>query len=140
MQLEEEVSAENIVSLVEELASIEPTQLTEAQAEAIKEAALEVFETAEPGSEAYEAALDALMVVAEADDLELPAELAEIPLIGDVAGAVLEVFNDLGNVGADMSPEVREKSEDVVVAAVIVGQVAITATTAAATAASIRRP
>jgi hypothetical protein len=53
---------------------------------------------------------------------------------------VLEVFNNLGNVGADMSPEVREKSEDVLVAAVIVGQVAITATTAAATAASIRRP
>jgi hypothetical protein len=62
------------------------------------------------------------------DDVELPEELAAIPLIGDVAGAVLEVFNDLGNVGADMSPQVREQSEDVIVAAVIVGQVALAAT------------
>jgi hypothetical protein len=48
-------------------------------------------------------------------------------LIGDVAGVVLELFNDLGNVGADMTPEVREKSEEVVVAAVIVSQVATAA-------------
>jgi hypothetical protein len=53
-----------------------------------------------------------------------------------VAGAVLEVFNDLGNVGADMTPEVREKSEEVVVATVIVGQVAQVASAAAASAAS----
>ena len=80
--------------------------------------------------------------MAEADDPELPEELAAIPLIGNVAGAVLDVFNDVGNVGADMSPEVREDSEKVVVAAVIVGQIAMTATAAAtsAAAAAARRP
>jgi hypothetical protein len=89
---------------------------------------MEVFASAEQGSPEYEAALEALAEAAEMDDVELPEELAAIPLVGDVAGAVLEVFNDLGNVGADMSPQVREQSEDVIVAAVIVGQVALAAT------------
>jgi len=75
-----------------------------------------------------------LAIEAQQDDPELPQELAAIPLIGDVAAAVLEVFNDLGNVGADMAPEVRERSEEVVVAAVITGQIA---TAAAASAASV---
>jgi hypothetical protein len=142
VQLEEEVSAENIVSLVEELTQIEPTQLTEAQAEAIKEAALQVFETATPGSPEYEAALDALLVAAQQDDIVLDEALAAVPLLGDVAGAAVEVFNALGNAGADMSPQVREQSEKVVIAAVIVGQIAMTATTAAtsAAAAAARRP
>ncbi len=68
-----------------------------------------------------------LAILAEQDDPQLPEQLASLPLIGDVAGAVLELFNDLGNVGADMTPEVREKSEKVVVAAVIVGQIATAA-------------
>jgi uncharacterized membrane protein YqgA involved in biofilm formation len=54
--------------------------------------------------------------------------------IGAVAGEVLNAFNDLGNVGADMSPEQRERSEETVVAAVIVGQVAQLATATAASA------
>jgi hypothetical protein len=74
---------------------------------------------------------------AKADDPVIPAELAAIPLIGDVAGQVLEAFNVLGNVGADMTPEVREKSEEVVIASVIVGNIATTATMAASSAASV---
>ncbi len=142
IELEEEISSENIVALVEELVNIEPTELTEEQAEAIKEAALEVFETATPGSEAYEAALDALLVAAQQDDIVLDEALAAVPLLGDAAGAAIEVFNALGNAGADMSPQVREQSEKVVIAAVIVGQIAMTATTAAtsAAAAAARRP
>lgn len=142
VEIETEISSENIVELVEELSEIVPTELTEAQAEAIKEAALEVFETAEPGSDAYEAALDALMVAAQQDDIVISEELAAIPLIGDVAGAAIEVLNALGNAGADMSPQVRETSEEVVVAAVIVGQVAMTATSAATASAAMasRRP
>lgn len=124
---------------ISELINLEPSALTEQQIEALVELALEVFETAEQGSPEYEAALEALAIAAQADDLELPTELAAIPLLGDVAGAVLGVFNDLGNVGADMSPQVRETSEEVIIAAVIVGQVALTATTAATTAASITR-
>ena len=80
--------------------------------------------------------IEELAAEAEQDDPQIPQELAAIPLIGDVAGAVLELFNDLGNVGADMTPEVREKSEEVVVATVIVGQVAQVASAAAASAAS----
>ena len=69
-----------------------------------------------------------------AQSLELLASPAE--LISEIftnPGAVLEA---LGNVGADMSPEVRERSEEVVVAAVIVGNIA----TAASAAAYRRKP
>ena len=126
--LKEEVSSENIVAVVKEIVNIEnPRTLTVEQQTVIVEAAFETFETAEKDSEEYKSALQALAVVAEADDPEIPAELAAVPLIGDVAGSVLEVFNDLGNIGADMSPEVREDSEKVVIAAVIVGQIALTA-------------
>lgn len=124
---------------ISEAINVDPSSLTEQQVEELIELALEVFKTAEQGSPEYEAALEALAIAAQSDDIELPAELAAIPLLGDVAGAVLEVFNDLGNVGADMSPQVRETSEEVIIAAVIVGQVALTATTAATTAASITR-
>ena len=64
-----------------------------------------------------------------AQSLELLASPAE--LLSEIftnPGAVLEA---LGNVGADMSPEVRERSEEVVVAAVIVGNIASAASAAA---------
>ncbi len=127
---------------MQNIANVEPTTLTETQVAELKEAALATFETAQPGSEEYEAALDALLIAAQADDIVLDEELAAIPLIGNVAGAAVEVFNALGNAGADMSPQVREQSEKVVIAAVIVGQVAMTATAAAtsAAAAAARRP
>jgi len=142
VEIKEEISAENIESLVEELAEIQPQLLTEEQQTLIVAAAMEVFAEAEQGSPEYEAALDALLVVAQADDIVLDEELAAIPLIGNVAGAAVEVFNALGNAGADMSPQVREQSEKVVIAAVIVGQVAMTATAAATSAAAsaARRP
>lgn len=123
-------------ALVEKLTQIAPEYLTDAQVEQLVEAALVVFETAEQGSPEYEKALEALAVAAQADDAELPAELAAIPLLGDVAGAALEFFNDLGNFGADMSPQQREKAEETVIGAVIVGQVAQMATAAAAGAAA----
>jgi hypothetical protein len=41
--------------------------------------------------------------------------------------AVLDAFNALGNVGADIRPEVREEAQQAVVSAVIVGQIATTA-------------
>jgi hypothetical protein len=114
--------------------------LTDDQVEELFELALEVFETAEPGSEEYEQALEALMIVAEADDSELPTELASIPLLGDVAGAILDVFNDLGNVGSDMSPEVRETAEDIVVVSVVVAQVVGVSALSAMSSTTIRRP
>jgi hypothetical protein len=142
VEIAEPITAENIEALVEELATIAPQNLTTEQQGLIVEAALETFETAEQGSTEYEAALNALLVVAQADDIVLDEELAAIPLIGNVAGAAVEVFNALGNAGADMSPQVREQSEKVVVASVIVANIAITATSAATSAAAVaaRRP
>lgn len=68
-----------------------------------------------------------LAAAAEADDPEVPQELAAIPLLGDAAVAVLEAFNAIGNLGADMPEEVRETAQKAVVSSVIVGQIASTA-------------
>jgi hypothetical protein len=125
-----------INDVIAAVSNVVPTSLTEEQAAVLVSIALETFETAEPGSEEYEQALDLLLVAAQQDDVVLDEELAAIPLIGNVAGAAVEVFNALGNAGADMSPQVREQSEKVVIAAVIVGQIALTATSAATSAAA----
>ena len=108
---------------VEELAVIAPEELTNEQAAVLLAAAEMVLETATEGSAEYEAALDALAVVAQADDPELPAELAAIP----GAEAVLEAFNAIGNMGADMSPATRAEAEKVVVAGVVAVNAALSA-------------
>jgi hypothetical protein len=80
------------------------------------------------------------MAAASADDPQVPEELAAIPILGVAAQAVMEAFNALGNVGADMPAEVRAKAQRTVVASVIVSQVATAASAAAASAAaSFRR-
>ena len=122
------------VAVMDELTTIAPENLTDAQVELLVEAANATFLIAEPGSEAYEQALEALAVAANADDAELPAELAAIPVLGEALGAALEVFNDLGNIGADMAPAVRAAAEKVVVSAIIVTQVATSAAVSAAVA------
>jgi hypothetical protein len=128
----------DVISVIE---NVVPTSLTEEQAAVLVEIALATFETAEPGSEEYQQALDLLLIAAQQDDIVLDEAIAAIPLIGNVAGAAVDVLNALGNAGADMSPKVREQSEKVVIASVIVANIAITATaaTSAATAAA-RRP
>jgi hypothetical protein len=127
-------SAENIPNelSVDELMQIDleeivATDLTVEQLDALTEAALEVFETAEPGSEEYQQALETLFLVAQADDIILDESLAAIPLLGDILGGTTELINFLGNVGADMSPQVREQSEKIVVTAVVAVQVALSA-------------
>jgi len=98
--------------------------------------------TPEPVAEPAPAPAEVMAQLAEAakaDDPQLPEALAAIPLLGDAAGAVLDAFNALGNVGADMTPEVRAASKKVVVASVIVGQIATVASGAAVSAASVRR-
>ncbi len=141
---EPEVVKEEVVinkeTVIENIDSINPADLSEAEAAQLVEVANEIFATAEPGSPEYSQALEALAIAAEADDAELPEELAAIPLIGDVAGAALEVFNNVGNIGADMSPQVREKAEQTVIASVIAAQAAIAAVaTASSVATSTRR-
>jgi hypothetical protein len=125
-----DLSSDNLMEV--DLDSVDPTELTEAQADQLKEAALETFETAEEGSAEYEQALDALYLAAEQDDIVLDESLAAIP---GLAGAV-EALNFLGNAGADMSPKVREESEKIVVTAVVAAGAAIQSAAAAASTAS----
>jgi hypothetical protein len=66
--------------------------------------------------------------------LENPAELLQELFTNP--GAALAA---LGNVGADLSPEVREEAEKVIIAAVIAGNIATTAAVASAGAASTYR-
>jgi hypothetical protein len=129
-QLPEIISAEVLSHI--DLKEIVATDLSPQQAEALKEAALETFETAEKGSAAYEQALDALYIAAAADDIVISPELAAIP----GAAALVDAINFMSNVGADMAPAVREESEKVVVAAVVAGNAAIAAATGAAGAAT----
>jgi hypothetical protein len=124
-ELPEELSAEELMQV--DLEQIVATELSEAQVEALVEAALETFETAEQGSPEYEQALEALFVAAQADDIVLDEALAAIPLLGDVLGGATELVNFLGNAGADMSPQVREDSEKIVVTAVVAVQAALSA-------------
>ena len=135
IELEVPMEAAEVKEVIREISKIEePRNLTTTQVAQLTEVTNEVFAQAEQGTDEYDAALEILAVLAEADDKELPEELAAIPLIGNIAGEVLNVFNDLGNVGSDMSPDQRERSEETVVAAVIVGQVAQLATATAASA------
>lgn len=90
--------------------------------------------TEEPAPVTEAEVIAELAQAAQADDPQLPAELAAIPLVGEALGAALEVFNDIGNIGADMSPEVREQAQETVVASVIVTQVAASAASTAAAA------
>jgi hypothetical protein len=82
--------------------------------------------------------MEELWAEATADDIVVSEELAAIPVLGSAIVALADAINFVGNVGADMSPEVREQSEKVVVSAVIVTQIATqaaaTATMAAASA------
>jgi hypothetical protein len=124
-ELPEELSTEELMQV--DLEQIVATELSSAQVEALIEAALEIFETAEQGSPEYEQALEALFVAAQADDIVLDEALAAIPLLGDVLGGATELINFLGNAGSDMSPQVREDSEKVVVTAIVAVQAALSA-------------
>jgi hypothetical protein len=116
-----EESIEEANSAVEELIAIDPEELTEEQAVVLLAAAELVLETAIDGSPEYEAALDALAIVAQADDLALPEALSGIP----GAAAVLDTLNALGNMGADMSPATRKEAEKIIVAGVVAVNVAL---------------
>ena len=70
-------------------------------------------------------------VVAALELFDNPAQL-----LSEVFTNPAEVLTALSNIGADMSPEVRAQSEKVVVAAVIVGQIATQSAVAAAASAA----
>jgi hypothetical protein len=113
------------------LTDIEPSELTDAQVAQLQEVAYAVLETAEQGSPEYEQALEALFVAAQADDIVVDEELANTPVIGAAVVALADAINFLGNIGADISPKVREETQKVVVGAIVVGQIAGTASLSA---------
>lgn len=115
-----------------DLGAVDPTELTEAQAEQLVVAALEAFETAEEGSAEYDQALDALFLAAQQDDIQVDPALADIPGVGQAAAAVVAIFNLVGNVGADISPEKRKEAQTLVVTTLVVGQIAQAAAMASA--------
>ena len=123
----------------DELLAESPQDLTEAEVTQIINDAYQTLTTSEPGSEEYEQALDALFFAAQADDIVLDEQLAAIPLIGNIAQGLTDLINFAGNVGSDMSPEVRATASKTVVAAVIVGQVAQIGTMSAMSSTSLRR-
>ena len=129
-------STTEAVAAIAALAAVDPQDLSPKQVEQLVSAANQVLESTPEGSPAYEKALDALAVAAQADDPEVPALLADIPGVGEAAVAVLGAFNAMGNLGADMSPAHRETAKKEVVAAIVLTQVttaAIGAATSAAT-------
>jgi hypothetical protein len=56
--------------------------------------------------------------------------------VGAVFEGLADAFNALNNIGADMSPAVREKAQEVVVSAIIVTQIATQAAAMATQAAA----
>ena len=108
--------------------TVDPATLSNEQVAELISVANEILNNSEQGSAEYEQALEALFVAAEANDIELSEELAAIPGLS----AAVDAINFIGNVGADMSPKVREESEKVVVTAIVAVGAAVNAATGAA--------
>lgn len=117
-----------------------PQELTAEQVTELISVANEILKNSEQGSPEYEQALEALFVAAKADDIVVDENLAAIPLLGSTAVALADAINFMGNVGADMSPKVREESEKIVVTAVVAVGAAVNAATGAALTASAPAP
>jgi hypothetical protein len=75
-------------------------------------------------AEEHQQLLDNLLETAQADDIQVPENIAAIHVLGASIVALTDALNFMGNVGADMSPEVRATAKKEVVAAVVVTQIA----------------
>jgi len=120
------------VTPVEPVIDPKPIPAPEPTVEPVVEPPLPVLSAAEQ----HQAILDNLMQEAQADDIQVPENIASIPVFGQTAVALINALNFVGNVGADMSPEVRKKAKQTLVSAVIVTQVAQLSTQTAMSAAS----
>jgi hypothetical protein len=78
--------------------------------------------------EAHQILLDTLLEEAQADDVKIPEEIANIPVLGATIVALTDALNFVGNVGADMSPKVRAQAKKEVVAAIVLTQISQFAT------------
>ena len=120
------------VTPVEPVVTPEPIPTVEPTLEPVVEPVEPVLTPAEQ----YQAVLDNLMTEAQADDIQVPENIASIPLLGDTAVALINAFNFVGNIGADMSPKVRKQAKQTLVSAVIVTQIAQLSTQTAMSAAT----
>jgi len=59
----------------------------------------------------------------ELEETQIPEFIASIPLLGDLAESLVNFFNDLNKIGSDMSPEVRERAQKIIVVSIIVTQI-----------------
>jgi hypothetical protein len=114
------------------VATVDPKTLSEEQVTELISVANEILENSEQGSPEYKEALEALFVAAQANDIEVNEELAAVPVLGATVVALADAINFMGNVGSDMSPQVREESEKVVVTAIVAVGAAVNAATGAA--------
>ena len=78
--------------------------------------------------EAHQILLDTLLEEAQADDVQIPEAIANIPVLGATIVALTDALNFVGNVGADMSPKVRAQAKKEVVAAIVLTQISQFAT------------
>jgi hypothetical protein len=113
---------------------IDPTTLTNEDVVILMAAAYEVLDNAAVDSPAYQQALEQLFVAAQADDIEVDEQLANVPLLGNAAVAVVGAINYIGNIGSDMSHKARAKAKQEVVVAVVAVGAAVQATTMASVA------
>jgi hypothetical protein len=88
-------------------------------------------------AEEHQALLDNLLEQAQADDIQVPENIAAIPVLGASIVALTDALNFMGNVGADMSPEVRAKAKKEVIAAVVLTQISQFATSQAVASAQV---
>ena len=88
-------------------------------------------------AEEHQALLDNLLEQAQADDIQVPENIAAIPVLGATIVALTDALNFMGNVGADMSPEVRAKAKKEVIAAVVLTQISQFATSQAVASAQV---
>lgn len=136
-----EEKIDNLIQLAQSDGQLSTTERTEIAAAIIEQAAGQPVEAADilaagldyedlPDEQPVELENGVVLVAEVVAALELFSNPTE--LIGEIFSDPAQVLTAVSNIGADMSPEVREDAEDVVVAAVIAGGIATQASVTAA--------
>jgi hypothetical protein len=118
------------VTPVEPVLPVEPIPTPETTEEPVIDEPVTYPEVLTP-EEQYQVMLDDLMTAAQEDDIQVPEEIANIPVFGASIVALTDALNFMGNVGADMSPQVRETAKKEIVAAIVLTQISQFATSQA---------
>ncbi|NBQ98369.1 MAG: hypothetical protein EBU12_09190, partial [Microbacteriaceae bacterium] len=118
------------VTPLEPVLPVEPIPTPETPLEPVIDEPVTYPEVLTP-EEQYQVMLDDLMAAAQEDDIQVPEEIANIPVFGASIVALTDALNFMGNVGADMSPQVRETAKKEIVAAIVLTQISQFATSQA---------